>query len=238
MTTRIFLIDDDAIYRLGVKAALEHDHSVVVVGEAPECGAELPPLLRDVDAVDLVLVGLSESRAAIAQIRSVCASGERSLRQLGRAGRSAPGVLAVSPSGADDVLLAALRAGARGVLLKGSPQDELCRAVHTVAAGGAVFGAGVAFRLTEYLTGHAGAGECPELALLTARERQVLRCIVLGWDNRRIARRLVVAEKTVRNHVTHIFRKIQVTDRISAAMWARDVGVAQEPWPGLTRPLS
>jgi DNA-binding NarL/FixJ family response regulator len=125
----------------------------------------------------------------------------------------------------DGSLLAALQAGARGYMVKGAGADEILHAVRTVAAGGAVFGASVAARLAELLS--AGPRQEAERLFpsLTSREVEVLGLIARGYDNRRIARELVLSEKTVRNHVTHVFDKLQVTSRAEAVARARDVGL-------------
>lgn len=125
----------------------------------------------------------------------------------------------------DGSLLAALQAGARGYLVKGAGREEVLHAVRTVAAGGAVFGADVAGRITALLAG-ARLREAGQLfPALTAREAEVLDLVARGLDNRRIARELVVAEKTVRNHVTHIFEKLHVATRAEAVARARDMGL-------------
>jgi len=125
----------------------------------------------------------------------------------------------------DEMLFSALRAGARGYLLKGADKAEILRALQAVASGEAVYGAPVARRIVAFFTGahqHYAAQVFPEL---TEREREVLELVAAGLGNHEIARRLVLSEKTVRNHVSAILVKLQVPDRASAVAKARDAGL-------------
>jgi DNA-binding NarL/FixJ family response regulator len=134
-------------------------------------------------------------------------------------------VLFVSSSADDHAVMAALRVGARGYMVKGAVREELLRGVRTVATGGAVFSPTVAARLSRYFSAvHElpGRAAFPEL---TDREREVLDLVARGMNNRRIARQLVLSEKTVRNHVSHIFAKLHVSDRVEAAVRARNAGL-------------
>jgi DNA-binding NarL/FixJ family response regulator len=120
----------------------------------------------------------------------------------------------------DDTVLAAVRAGARGYVLKGAPGDEIAAAARTVAGGGAVFGAGVASRVLAATSG------TPDLAIgswdeLTDREQQVLSLLAEGASNAQIARRLGLSLKTVQNYVSRILDKLQVADRTQAALLSR-----------------
>jgi DNA-binding NarL/FixJ family response regulator len=119
----------------------------------------------------------------------------------------------------DDSVLAAMRAGARGYVVKGAGQEELLAAVRTVAAGGAVFGASVAAGLLQSLTAPPVANPFPEL---TDREAEVLSLMAEGRDNREIAGALGVSSKTVANHVSRVLAKLQARDRVEAVLRARD----------------
>jgi DNA-binding NarL/FixJ family response regulator len=218
MTIRVFLVDDHPMFRAGVRLAIEDIDQLAVVGEAAT-GEEAVRALRgpepgvDVVLMDLWLPGLSGVEA-LQLIRPDPASSD-----------AAPRVLIVSVSAADDAVVAALRAGAHGYLMKGAPRAELVRAVQTVACGGAVFSPAVAARLHAYFS---AVYELPSRAAfpqLTDRERQILDLLARGHDNRRIARELVLSEKTVRNHVSHVFAKLEVNDRAAAALRARAVGL-------------
>lgn len=209
---RVLIVDDHPLFREGLKAALASAAGVDVVAEAERL-AEVPEAVTryrpDVVVMDLSLPDGSGLEAA---------------RRLAASGDGVP-VLMLTMSDDDGSLLAALQAGARGYLVKGAGREEVLHAVRTVAAGGAVFGADVAGRITALLAG-ARVREAGQLfPELTAREAEVLDLVARGLDNRRIARQLVVAEKTVRNHVTHIFEKLHVATRAEAVARARDMGL-------------
>jgi DNA-binding NarL/FixJ family response regulator len=130
----------------------------------------------------------------------------------------------------DDSVFAAMRAGARGYLLKGSDNEEIVRAIDAVVAGEAIFGPGIAGRLMAYFAQLAGPVQAfPEL---TGRERAVLELIAQGMSNPVIAGKLALSPKTVRNHISNIFAKLQVIDRAQAIVKARDAGLGTAP----TRP--
>jgi DNA-binding NarL/FixJ family response regulator len=133
----------------------------------------------------------------------------------------APAVLVLTMVDDDDTVVAALRAGARGYVLKGSTGEEIAAAVRTVAAGGAVFGPGVAARVLATSTAAVRADPADDDGL-TAREREVLAQIAEGASNAQIARALGLSVKTVQNYVSRILDKMQVTDRTQAALRARD----------------
>jgi DNA-binding NarL/FixJ family response regulator len=125
----------------------------------------------------------------------------------------------------DDSVFAAMRAGARGYVLKGAQQDEIVRAIQAVAAGEAIFGPGIARRVLGLVSAPAVA-DVPFPAL-TSREREVLDLIAAGVRNAEIARRMAIAPKTVANHVAAIFNKLQVADRSQAIILARDAGLGR-----------
>ena len=124
----------------------------------------------------------------------------------------------------DETVFAALRAGALGYLLKGAGQEEIVRAVTGVAAGDAVYGARVARRVRAFFAG-SGAVAARPFPDLSDREREVLALVAAGASNGDIARRLFLSDKTVRNHVSSIFTKLQVDDRAQAIVKAREAGV-------------
>jgi DNA-binding NarL/FixJ family response regulator len=138
-----------------------------------------------------------------------------------------PRVLVVSMYEEDDEVVAALRAGAHGYVAKEASREELLRAVRTVAEGGAVFSPAIAERLGTYFSAvHELPGRVA-FPQLTNREREILDLLARGHNNRRIARQLVLSEKTVRNHISHIFAKLQVRNRADAVMRARDAGLGR-----------
>ena len=135
-------------------------------------------------------------------------------------------VLVLTMLEGEDSVFAAMRAGARGYLLKGADRAEIERAVRTVASGEVVFSAAVAGRvLAWFRSGGAGADRVVPFPELTEREREVLDLVARGLTNAEIARRLVVSDKTVRNHVSNVFAKLHVTDRAAAVARARDAGL-------------
>jgi DNA-binding NarL/FixJ family response regulator len=124
----------------------------------------------------------------------------------------------------DDSVFAAMRAGAKGYLLKGSAQQEILRAVHAVSGGTAVFGPRIAQRVIDFFTGPQKPAAVP-FPELTDREREVLQLLAGGTNNTGIARALHITPKTVRNHVSNIFTKLQVADRAQAIVRARNAGL-------------
>ena len=209
---KVVIVDDHPLFRSGLRAALESTPDIRVVAEAETAGAVADAVARhgpDVVVMDLTLPD---------------ASGIEVTRRLVAADPGLP-VLMLTMSDDDGSLLAALQAGARGYLVQGAGREEVLSAVRTVAAGGAVFGKGTAERIAALLAGERRRSAERLFPALTARESEVLDLVARGYDNRRIARELVVAEKTVRNHVTRIFEKLHVATRAEAVALARDVGL-------------
>jgi DNA-binding NarL/FixJ family response regulator len=217
MTVRLLVVDDDPVFRAGLTVLAGDTGALEVVGEASAGGEALAAALAALDpAPDVVLMGLRLlDHSAIEIIRTL----------TGRAS-PAPKVLVLSATEDDDAVVAVLRAGARGYIVKGHmSRADLLRAIHIVAGGGAVFCPEVATRLDTYFSVmHAVPGRT-SFPSLTDREREILDLLARGHNNRRIARELVLAEKTVRNHVSHVFAKLSVPDRTAAAVRARDAGM-------------
>lgn len=132
------------------------------------------------------------------------------------------GIIVVTMFEDDDSVFAAMRAGARGYVLKGTDQEEMLRVIRAVAQGEAFFGAPIATRLMNFFAAPRPPEIFPEL---TERERDVLRLIAHGDNNADIARKLTISPKTVRNHASNIFSKLQVVDRGQAIIRARDAGL-------------
>src|SRR5687768_16324078 len=210
MTVRVALADDHPMFRFGLRAVLDASPEVTVVGEAAD-GAELLALVART-APDVVLTDLSMPRM----------SGTAAIDELAR---RFPGLgeLVLTMHEDDASLFAALRAGARGYLLKGADRDEFVREVLAVAAGDAVYGGTIARRVVDFLTGT--ATRSPALPELTARERDVLGLLAAGLPTSQVARRLVLSDKTVRNHVSAVLTKLQVPDRAAAVARAPDAGL-------------
>nr|WP_042177904.1 response regulator transcription factor [Kibdelosporangium sp. MJ126-NF4]CEL12842.1 regulatory protein, LuxR:Response regulator receiver [Kibdelosporangium sp. MJ126-NF4]CTQ98528.1 regulatory protein, LuxR:Response regulator receiver [Kibdelosporangium sp. MJ126-NF4] len=218
MTVSVLLVDDHPFYRSGVRLALADAGSLRVVGEAQSGKEALDAVLSVRPHVVLMDIALPD-RSGIGITREIVSAADLT------DGR--PRVIIVSASDDDDSVVAAIRAGALGYLVKNTARDELLRAVHLVARGSAVFSPVIAERLGDYFS---VMHDVPTRALfpkLTQRERQILDLVARGLDNRRIARQLVLSERTVRNHVTHVLMKLEVTTRADAAIRAKDAGLGR-----------
>ena len=211
LPTRVLIADDHRLFREGVRALLGVSDTLSVVGEA-ENGQQAVELCARLQP-DVVVM----------DIQMPLLSGLEATRQILR-GQHAPGILIVSMFDDDDNVFAAMQAGARGYLLKGAAPEDLLRAVEAVARGEALFGPGIAQRLMRYFSrpGRPAPGLFPEL---TEREREILARIGQGQRNPVIARALELSEKTVRNHITNIFSKLQVGSRAEAAQRAQEAGL-------------
>jgi DNA-binding NarL/FixJ family response regulator len=210
VTVRVVLADDHPVYRFGLRAVLDASPEVEVVGEAAD-GAELLAQVARCSP-DVVLTDLSMPTL----------SGTAAIDELTRR-RPGLGILVLTMHEDDASLFGALRAGARGYLLKGADRDEIVRAVLAVAGGDALYGGAVARRVADALTGT--ATRTPVLPELTGREREVLELLAAGLPTGRIARRLGLSDKTVRNHVSAVLTKLQVPDRAAAVSRAREAGM-------------
>jgi DNA-binding NarL/FixJ family response regulator len=202
---RVLVVDDHPVFRDGLVALLTRLDGIEVTGTAGD-GEQAVTLaasgVADVVLMDLNLPGISGVQATA----------------LIRALPEPPSVLVLTMVDDDYSVIAALRAGAAGYVLKGANGDEIAAAVRTVAAGGAVFGAGVA---TQVLAMTASRSSLGGLEGLTGRERDVLTMIAEGAGNAQIARELGLSLKTVQNYVSRILDKLQVSDRNQAAQHAR-----------------
>ena len=210
---RILIADDHAGFRSGLAALLETQADLELVGEAGAgdvAVAQALALQPDVVLMDLNMPGLD----GIAATRRIVDTSPHIA------------VLVLTMADNDAAVFDALRAGARGYLLKGADRVELTRAVRAVASGEAIFGPDVARRLMAYFAdAPARAQAFPELS---DREREVLELIARGMSNQQIVDRLVISPKTVRNHISNIFSKLQVRDRAEAVVRAREAGLGGE----------
>jgi DNA-binding NarL/FixJ family response regulator len=207
---RVLVADDHPAFRAGLQLMLADAPDLEVVGlaENGDQAVELAePLRPDVVVMDLRMPGLDGIGAT------------RRLLELD----PAVGVVVLTMFEDDDSVFAAMRAGARGYLLKGAEQDEILRAIRAVAAGEVLLGPSIARRVIEHFSSGDGSARAAFPAL-TERERQVLDLIAAGKGNAVIAHELVLSLKTIRNHVSNIFTKLQVSDRAAAIVKARDAG--------------
>lgn len=206
----VLVVDDHPVFRDGLAALLDSLPDVHVAATA----ADGPQALEAVAAHTLDVV--------VMDLNLLTTSGVDITRQVNELPEP-PAVLVVTMVDDDDTVVAALRAGARGYVLKGATGEEIAAAVRTVASGGAVFGAGVAAHVLA-TSRSVAAGHRNDDDGLTDREREVLALIAEGSSNAQIARMLGLSLKTVQNYVSRILEKLQVTDRTQAALRARDRG--------------
>ncbi|MGI5243616.1 response regulator [Dactylosporangium sp. CA-139066] len=210
---RVLVADDHPIFRDGLAVLLGSVGGIDVVGtaatgvEAVELAVRLRPAVVVMDVQMPELNGIEATRRLAAEAPEV-------------------GVVVLTMSEDDGTVFSAVRAGARGYLVKGAEQEEIVRAINTVASGGAVFGATLARRIAEFFAaGPPAATEAfPEL---TAREREILELLAAGRSNAQIAQALFLSQKTVRNNVSNVFAKLQVADRAEAIVRAREAGLGR-----------
>ena len=211
---RVVLADDHPMVRYGIAAVLADAPEVDLVAEADDGAA----LLREValHAPDVVVTDLD--MPGVSGYEAVALLHQRF---------PAVGVLVLTMHADDESVFAALRAGARGYLLKGADRAELVRAILSVAVGEAVYGAAVASRIVTFFTGSGDRQAEYAFPQLTDREREVLEGLAQGRRNSEIAIRLGLSDKTVRNHVSAVLLKLQVPDRTAAALRAREAGLGR-----------
>ncbi len=209
---RILIADDHPIFRFGMRTLLTAMSDMTVVGEAvtgEEAIQLTETLLPDLVLMDIHMPGINGIEAT-ARIR---------------AQHPRTAILIVTML-EDDSVFAAMRAGARGYLLKGAEPAETLRAIRAVASGEAIFSPGVAQRVMDYFALPSVASVNPAaLAQLREREREVLTLLAQGLTNAAIAERLVLSPKTVRNYISEIYSKLQVADRLQAVLRARESGL-------------
>jgi len=211
----VLIADDHAPLREGLRALLQSVPDLEVVGEAAtgdEAIALAASLQPDVILMD---IKMPEVNGIEATRRILHISPHIS-------------ILVVTMFEDDDSVFAALRAGARGYLLKGALKAEILRAIRGVSSGEAIFGPSIAKRLMQYFSAPKPAVSSQIFPELTEREREILNLIAQHYTNIEIAERLSLAPKTVRNHVSNIFTKLQVADRAQAIIRAREAGLGHE----------
>lgn len=211
--TRVLLVDDQELVRTGLRRILHPDEGFKVVGECAD-GAEVPKAVEDLRP-DVVVM----------DIRMKDVDGVEATRRL-RERPEAPPVLVLTTFDDEELLSAALRAGAQGFQLKDAPGEDLIRSVRAVAAGGAWLDPGVTERVLTTYRATAPAGPGPaDIDELTPREAEVLQLVGRGSSNTEIAEELVISEVTVKSHLNHIFTKLGLRDRAAAIVFAFDNGL-------------
>ena len=211
MTIRVLVVDDHPVFRSGLRNLVHDCEDLELVAEAAD-GDEAVARCREYEP-DVVLM----------DIRMPGTSGVEATRRI-VADRPGVGVLMLTMLEDDTSIFAALRAGARGYVLKGAAPDEIIRAIVAVAAGEALFGPAVAAKIAGFLQPDARTRAHP-FPSLSSRERDILDLIAAGRSNPAIAEALVLSEKTVRNNVSSIFAKLQATDRAEVIVKARRAGL-------------
>jgi DNA-binding NarL/FixJ family response regulator len=204
--TRVFLVDDHALFRSGVRTELAAIYDIVgEAGDVAEAVTSIPPAQSDVVLLDVHLPG---------------GGGVEVLRHLS----AQPGTrfLALSVSDAPDDVIAVIRAGARGYVTKSIDGAELADAVARVAAGDAVFSPRLAGFVLDAFAGAVTPVTDPELDQLTPREREVMRLIARGYTYKEAAGELYLSVKTIETHVSAVLRKLQLSNRHELTRWAAD----------------
>lgn len=209
---RVLVVDDHDDFRAGLEAMLTTTGSTELVGTARdgEEGARLALALQP----DVLLMDLNMPRInGIDATAQVVASSPHIK------------VLVLTMLEDDDSVFAAIRAGAKGYILKGTRRRDLLRCIEAVGAGEVIFGPGIAERVSSYFAQVATTPVADAFPQLTAREHEILRLIAAGRENDEIARELGLSTKTVRNHASNIFMKLQVAHRAQAIVKAREAGL-------------
>ncbi len=214
-TIRILIADDHGVVREGLRAVLGSEPDMEVVGEAAtgkevvERAAELQP--------DVILMDIQMPHV----------NGIEATRRILEANPDI-GVVVLTMFEDDDSVFSAMRAGARGYVLKGAPPSEILKVLRAVAGGEAHFGPEIAKRLMDFFSAPKPASPTEAFPELTSREVEILDLIAQGHSNAKIAAHLFVSPKTVGNHISHIFTKLQVADRAHAIIRAREAGLGRE----------
>jgi DNA-binding NarL/FixJ family response regulator len=224
MTHRVLIVDDQELVRAGFRLILESQPDIEVVGEATsgiEAVSEAQRLVPDVLLMDIRMPGMD----GIAATRSIAGWGDGS-----------PRIVILTTYELDEYLFDALEAGASGFLLKDVRPEDLIQAIRVVAAGGALLSPSVTRTVIATFVGRRRPRPNPAVQMLTERELEVLTLIGRGLANAEVARTLFISDNTVKTHVTRIFDKLGVHDRVQAVIVAFDAGLvspgdAKEPTP-------
>lgn len=208
---RVFVADDHALFRDGMRALIAAQDDMIWAGDAADGKAAVSEVVSSLP--DVVLM----------DINMPTMNGLEATRQL-LADQPAMRIIMVTMVEDDASVFAAMQAGARGYVLKGSNADEMLAVIRAVAQGQVLFGAKMAERMLAFFHNPKRDQAVP-FPKLTERERELLDLMAQGLNNNEIAQRLVISPKTVRNHITSIFDKLQVADRGQAIVRARKAGL-------------
>jgi DNA-binding NarL/FixJ family response regulator len=211
VTIRVFLVDDHAVFRSGVRAELSREADMDVVGEAGAVGEAIAG------------IGAARPDVVLLDVHMPDGGGVAVLQGIGDRLDSGPVCLALSVSDAAEDVIAVIRAGARGYVTKTISGSELAEGIRRVAGGDAVFSPRLAGFVLDSFTGRSPAPEPPldpELDSLTPRELEVLRLLARGYTYREIAENLFISVKTVETHASNVLRKTQQSNRNALTRWA------------------
>lgn len=211
---RILIADDHTLFREGLKALFGSLADTAVVGEA-STGTAVVTVAENIQP-DVVLMDI--------QMPGI--NGIEATRQIVQTSPHI-GVIMVTMFADDDSVFSAMKAGARGYVLKGADQEEMLRVIRAVSRGEALFGPAIATRLQTYFATPKPSAISEIFSDLTEREREVLALLAQGLNNQEIARKLFISPKTVRNHCSNIYNKLQVVDRAQAIIQARNAGLIE-----------
>ncbi|CBV42740.1 two-component system response regulator NarL [Halomonas elongata] len=213
-TASILIIDDHPLLRRGVLQLLELEDDLVLVGEAGTPAEGLR--LADERDPDLILLDLNMPDM----------DGIETLKRL-RANEFAGRIVIFTVSDHEEDVVAALHAGADGYLLKDMDPDDMVHQLRQAALGRMVISDSLASLLAEALRNQKGQSTAPDIHSLTQREREILRELAAGLSNKLIARRLDITEGTVKVHVKHLLKKLNLRSRVEAAVWAVQEGIGR-----------
>ncbi|MCL4859568.1 MAG: response regulator transcription factor [Caldilineaceae bacterium] len=211
---RLFVADDHTLFREGVRALLSATTDIACVGEAAtgeEAVRQIIASQPDVVLMDINMPGINGIEAT-----------RRILRDYADVG-----IIMVTMLEDDASIFAAMRAGARGYVLKGANHQELLQSIRAVAQGQVLFGAAIATRMTQFFAKAQGIDTEQSLPELSEREREILELMSHHYTNPEIAQQLGIGDKTIRNHVSNIFNKLQVATRAQAIDKARQAGLGK-----------
>lgn len=212
---RVFVADDHTLFRDGLRALFGSLPDFDMVGEAADgrqAIEQIDEIGPDVVLMDIQMPGINGIEAT----RRITGSNPHI------------GVIVVTMLEDDDSVFSAMRAGARGYVVKGAGQEDMLRAVRAAARGEALFGPGIAERMMRFFSKPRPAVPEQPFPELTGRELEVLELIAQGKDNAGIGRALSISPKTVANHCSSIFAKLQVADRTQALLRAREAGLGKD----------
>ncbi len=216
---RLLVVDDHTLFREGLSALLSAIDDMELVGEATT--GEESQLLAESLQPDVILMDINMPGI----------NGVEATRKILRANPMI-GIIMVTMLEDDASIFSAMRAGARGYVLKGAQHQELLQTIRAVAGGQALFGPAIATRIIDFFdkqeTNIKKTLPADAFPSLTPRELEVLDLIAHGVNNAQIAEKLVISDKTVRNHITSIFSKLQVADRAAAIIEARNAGFGKQ----------